>query len=148
MRAVAQTAGGVDLVQRVGRLLVAAPPPGLVSAYVFGSQVDGTAHRESDLDIGILLHHESYPTPRERFEQRVRLSAWLQAELHWQAVDVVVLNDAAPQLARHVVHTGRHVFCSNRGRDHAFVRDVQLRAADLEPFLQRMRRLTLEAIAR
>ena len=32
--------------------------------------------------------------------------------------------------------------------DHAFVRDVQLRAADLEPFLRRTRRLKLQALAR
>ena len=53
-----------------------------------------------------------------------------------------------PQLARRIVTRGRRVFCSDAGADHAFVRDVQLRAADLEPFLRRTRRVKLESIAR
>ena len=51
-------------------------------------------------------------------------------------------------LARHIVTTGRRVFCGDPERDHAFVRDVQLRAADLEPFLRRTRALKLDAMAR
>lgn len=41
----------------------------------------------------------------------------------------------------------REIFCSDAAADHAFVRDVQLRAADLEPFLRRLRRVKLEALA-
>jgi hypothetical protein len=68
--------------------------------------------------------------------------------LHRNAVDVVVLNDAPPMLARHIVTAGRRAFCRDADVDHAFVRDVQLRAADLEPFLRRARRLKLDALAR
>jgi hypothetical protein len=59
----------------------------------------------------------------------------------------VVLNDAPPGLGRHVVR-GRRLVCFDTEADHAFVRDVQLRAADLEPFLQRTRRLKLQALVR
>ena len=38
--------------------------------------------------------------------------------------------------------------CSDAERTHAFVRDVQLMAADLEPFLQRMRRLKIERLSK
>jgi hypothetical protein len=38
--------------------------------------------------------------------------------------------------------------CFDPEADHTFVRDVQLRAADLEPFLQRVRRVKLEALGR
>jgi hypothetical protein len=54
--------------------------------------------------------------------------------------DLVVLNDAPPGLGRQVVR-GRRLLCFDAEADHAFVRDVQLRAADLEPFLRRTRRL-------
>jgi hypothetical protein len=40
------------------------------------------------------------------------------------------------------------VYRADPGADHAYVRDVQLRAADLEPFLRRMRRIKLDALAR
>lgn len=44
---------------------------------------------------------------------------------------MVILNEVLPSLARHVVTEGRHVCCANPAADHAFVRDSQLRAADL-----------------
>ena len=119
---------------------------GVVSAYVFGSFAEGRSHRDSDVDVGILLARE-HRTPRERFEARVRLSAQLAGRVRWD-VDVVVLNDAAPQLARWIVTTGRRIFCTDPEADHAFVRDIQLRAADLEPFLRRTRRIKLAAVAR
>ena len=78
----------------------------------------------------------------------MRLTAWAVGALHRNAVDVVVLNDAPPGLGRHIVTTGRRVYCRDAEGDHAFVRDVQLRAADLEPFLRRARRIKLDALAR
>lgn len=123
-------------------------PPGLVSAYLFGSHADGRAHRESDIDVGVLLDRRLFGGPGARFDERVRLAAWLIGELHANAIDVVVLNDAPPTLGRRIVTSGRRVFVSDPNQDHAFVRDVQLRAADLEPFLRRMRRLKLAALSR
>ena len=43
---------------------------------------------------------------------------------------------------------GKRVYCSDPESDHAFVRDAQLRAADIQPFLDRMQRLKLEALTR
>jgi predicted nucleotidyltransferase len=130
------------------RLLSAEPVPGLVSAYVFGSHAEGRAHRESDVDIGVLLDRRVHGSSEARFHERVRLSAWVIGVLHQNAVDVVVLNDAPPHLARHIVTSGYRVSCSDPEADHAFVRDVQLRAADLSPFLRRTRRVKLDALAR
>lgn len=119
----------------------------LISAYLFGSYSVGRAHRESDVDLGVLLRHSQYPTARERFEAGCRLVALLQPALG-REIDLVVLNDAPPLLAKRIVTAGRRVFCSDTDADHAFVRDVQLRAADVAPFLRRTQRLKLAAIAR
>lgn len=127
---------------------VADEPAGVVSAYLFGSHVEGRAHRESDLDIGILLDRRIYPTTRDRFDARLVLGGSIGRAAGTERVDVVILNDAPPQLGRRIVTEGRRVFCADPEADLAFVRDVQLRAADLEPFLRRMRRLKLEAMAR
>jgi predicted nucleotidyltransferase len=137
-----------EIASALGQVLDEAAPRGLLSAYLFGSHARGASHRESDLDVGILLSYELYPSPRNRFEEQVRLCAFLMAELATRLVDVVVLNDAPPRLGRAIVSTGRRVFCSQPEADHAFVRDVQLRAADLDPFLRRMQRLKLAALAR
>jgi predicted nucleotidyltransferase len=122
--------------------------PGLVSAYLFGSVADDRTHRESDIDVGVLLRRDVHPTARERFEERVRLLAFLAKELKTDSVDLVILNDAPPHLGRKIITAGKRLFCSDDEADHAFVRDVQLRAADLEPFLRRARRVKLAAIAR
>lgn len=142
-----QDAGASEMFRRVERLFHGARIPGLVAAYLFGSHAAGRAHRESDVDLGVLLDRRAHTSRAARFEERVRLTAWAVGELHQNAVDVVVLNDAPPMLARHIVTAGRRVCCGDPEADHAFVRDVQLRAADLEPFLRRARRIKLDALA-
>ncbi len=122
--------------------------PGIVSAYLFGSHAEGRAHRDSDVDIGVLLDAALYPRRGQRFEVRVRLTSELIAGLRTNAVDVVILNDAPPLFGRRIVTSGQRVHCADFALDHAFVRDVQLRAADLGPFLRRTRATKLAALAR
>lgn len=127
-------------------------PVTVASAYLFGSEAERRAHSESDIDVGVLLPPpapgDAPATAREVFEQRVALTSWLIGILHRNDVDVVILNDAPPLLGRRIVTTGRRVYCRDGAADHAFVRDVQLRAADLEPFLRRAREVKLAAMRR
>ena len=138
--------GAEDVLSRTRAAFSTAAPRGLLSAYAFGSRVAGRSHRESDLDVGILLSRDV--EPKSRFAEKVRLSGILPGLVGVRAVDVVILNDAPPQLARRVVLDGIRVACPDPDGDHAFRRDVQLRAADLEPFLMRTRAVKLEALAR
>jgi predicted nucleotidyltransferase len=137
-----------DVAARLTRLLGETRPAGTISAYLFGSHAERRAHRESDIDVGILLDRAAHPSAEARFRERVRLSAWLAVELRASLVDVVVLNDAPPGLASQIVTRGIAVYRASAEADHAFRRDAQLRAADLDPFLRRMRRLKLAALAR
>lgn len=136
-----------DLESRLTAALQEARAEGVVSAYLFGSHAEARAHRESDVDVGVLLDRRTLPAGRDRFEAGLRLSSRLQASLATQRVDLVVLNDAPPGLGRHITR-GRRLVCFDGETDRGFVRDVQLRAADLEPFLKRTRRLKLRALAR
>ena len=61
------------------------------------------------------------------------MTADLIARLHRNEVDLVVLNDAQALFACRIVLDGRCVHCSDAEAEHAFRRDVQLRAADLAP---------------
>jgi uncharacterized protein len=124
------------------------PQLGVASAYLFGSYAEGRAHRESDVDLGLLLSRLVHPQASERDDLRITLGSELISVLHHNAVDLVILNDAPPLLGRHIVTRGRRIFLGDADLDHAYVRDVQLRAADLAPFLERMRRLKLAALAR
>ncbi len=123
------------------------PRLGIGSVYLFGSHADGRAHRESDVDLGLLLSWDLHPTRQGRDDLQVTLGSHLIAVLHQNSVDLVILNDAPPLLGRHIVTAGRRIFLGDAALDHAFVRDIQLRAADLAPFLSRMRRIKLEALA-
>lgn len=122
--------------------------PGVQAAWLFGSFCEGRSHRDSDVDLAVLLEHERYPDARARFEARVVMTADIVALLHRNEIDLVVLNDAPPRFARRIVLDGRRVHCSNPEAEHAFRRDVQLRAADIGPFLDRMRRIKLDALSR
>ncbi len=133
---------------RLSQVLAEAAPEGLISVYLFGSYAEGRVHTESDVDIGVLLYRSRYATSRERFAERVRLTSWFMGVLGANAVDVVMLNDAPPQLGRRIVTHGQRLYCTDCQLDHEFVRDVQLRAADIEPFLRRARRVKLQALER
>lgn len=127
--------------------LAGSEAPDVASAYLFGSTAAGRAHRESDVDIGVLLRWSSHPTGGQRFDVGIRLAGALQGRLA-RPVDLVVLNDAPPLLGRHVVTHGQRLLCRDARADHDYVRDVQLRAADLEPWLRRLRARKLESLRR
>ena len=120
--------------------------PGVVAVYLFGSVATGREHRQSDVDLAALLDWARYPDARARFEARLRLIADLSVALRRNDVDLVILNDAPPHLAREIVTRDRRLFVSDDAADHAFRRDAMLRAADLEPFLRRTRRIKLQAL--
>ena len=67
------------------------PDLGVASVYLFGSHAEGRAHRESDVDVGILLQWERHPTQDDRSDMRVQLGSELISVLHHNEVDVVIL---------------------------------------------------------
>jgi len=137
----------MEIAERITAHFESAEYPAVVSAYLFGSHSEGRAHRESDIDLGVLMDRRLLPTPKARFDASLRLVATLGAELPDDRIDVVVLNDAPPLFGRRIVTEGQRLFCLDSEIDHVFVRDVQLRAADIQPFLDRMRRIKLQALA-
>jgi predicted nucleotidyltransferase len=137
-----------DLIALARAFFAAAPAAGIVSAYVFGSTSRRARHRESDVDIAVLLDRQAYLRPRDRADVRVRLSAELVAALGINDVDVVVLNDAPPGLARAVVLDGVRVADFDPATDRDFATHVQLSCADLEPFLRRTAVIKRAALAR
>ena len=76
----------------------------VVLAYLFGSEAKGTANRESDIDIAVLLSDQ---IPQAEYGQRVvDLSTELIGVFQQDAIDVALLNTASPLLAFHVVRHG------------------------------------------
>ena len=101
------------------------------------------------MDVGVLLDWGRHSTSRDRFEMRMRLGSDLISVVGCNEVDVVILNEAPPLLGRKIIYDGIRVFLADPEADHVYVRDVQIRAADLEPWLKRWcSRRRLEAMAR
>lgn len=76
--------------------------PQIAAAYLFGSVARGTATASSDVDVGILLEH----APPRTLE---RIPADLQdrlTEALGRPVDLIILNDAAPDLIHRVLRDG------------------------------------------
>lgn len=132
----------------VHRYFLANRPPGVVAAFVFGSHARGSPHAESDLDIGLVLDRDTAPDRLARGRLALRIAGDLIAATHQNRVDAVVLNDAPPELVATVIGADRLAYCSDPAALHAFTRMALLRNADLQPFLQRTRRLKLQALAR
>jgi predicted nucleotidyltransferase len=137
-----------NVANSITALLATASPEAVASVYLFGSVAEGRAHSESDVDLAVLLRLALAPSARDRFEEGLRLQALLGAAAGDTRLDLVILNDAPPGFAARVVTTGQRLYCRDAEADHAFRRDAQLRAADLEPFLRRTRAIKLETLAR
>lgn len=137
-----------SVADRVAHYFASRQPQGVAAAYLFGSHARGIPHAESDVDIGLVLHPVQLPDRASRDRLALGLSTGLIEATHCNAVDVVVLNDASPELSSTVVTAGRRVYLSDPDFDRDFRRTVQLRYADLRPFLERTRRTKLEAIRR
>lgn len=137
-----------DYRARAARYFEQDAPDGVVAAYLYGSTARGTRHRESDVDVAVLLDRAAYPDRNERSRLRVQLSADLVAVLGTNDVDVVVLNDLPPGLATRIVLDGTLLASHDPEQVHAFTRDVQLRLGDLLPFLKRAARLKRRALER
>jgi predicted nucleotidyltransferase len=135
------------MLSRVQQMFADLPIQGVDAVYLFGSHAAGRAHAESDIDIAVLLNRSVYRTAEERFTVRLAIIAHLGERLG-ASVDIVILNDAPPLLGRAIVTDGRAAVVYDAERDHAYRRDIQLRAADLEPFIQRHRRGLLAELAR
>lgn len=125
-----------QIVERLRKYFEERPDLAVASAYLFGSQAEGRAHRESDIDVAVLLQWDRYPIRDNRDDARNRLGSELITILHHSKVDVVILNDAPPLFGRQIIYDGIRAYLGDPAKDHNYVRDVQIMAADLEPWLK------------
>ena len=81
--------------------------PEIVACYLFGSQANGKARPQSDVDLAFLLRGEF--SSGEYFDVRMKFVAELSELLH-RDVDTVLLNDANEVLAGQVFSHGIPVY--------------------------------------
>ena len=128
--------------ERLHRLVGQAPRQ-VVAGYLFGSVARGTASAGSDVDLGLLLA----AAPARTLEGRMLdYEAELERALG-QPVQVVILNDAPPDLAHRVLRDGRLLL--DRDRSARLRWEVRARNLffDMQPVVTRYRRRALERAA-
>ena len=109
-------------------------PSGVLSLYLYADGGGEGTMRESDVDVAVLLDPVAFPDRKSRSQLRLGLASDLIHALRDNHVDVVILNDAPPTLGKRIVTGWPRIFCADPEADHAFVRDIQLQAADMELF--------------
>lgn len=109
-------------------------PSGVLSLYLYADGEGAGTMRESDADVAVLLDPVAFPDRKSRSQLRLGLASDLIHALRDNHVDVVILNDAPPTLGKRIVTGWPRIFCADPEADHAFVRDIQLQAADMELF--------------
>ncbi len=125
------------------RTLLSSAPDAVIAVYVFGSVARGTASASSDVDLAVLL----LTAPASTLEGRLLdYEADLERAVG-RPVQIVVLNDAPPDLAHRVLRDGRLVLERDRAARVRF--EVRARNVyfDLLPFLTRYRRRARERAA-
>lgn len=134
-------------VDRLQSYFLERPELGAASVYLFGSRSVGR-HWDRLLGVAVLADPERYRDPAERTELLDRLAPELAQAAGATRLDLLVLNDEPPRIARSIITEGRRIACHDPALDRAFLRDVLVRSVDLEAFFRRPRRLRLVAVSR
>jgi predicted nucleotidyltransferase len=117
---------------------------GVVLAYLFGSQAEGTAGPLSDVDVAVLLGPQ---VEREQwFQTQLDLTDKLMSLFHRNKVDVVILNQATPVLAYEVVCSGQVLYEAEPGTRVDYEVAALRRFADTEPLRRMQDRRLLERV--
>jgi hypothetical protein len=84
-----------------------------ILVYLFGSAVGGTVEEGSDIDLAILF------AAKPDIIELAALRADLQSLLHYEEIDIVVLNGASPWL-RFEGLRGRRIYSRDRSKEATF----------------------------
>lgn len=103
--------------------------PNVLAVFLFGSQVDGYATPESDVDLAVLFERD--PSLEEELDLGVALCEALGTE----KVDLINLN-RAHLLLRHRAISGRVLYERDPVRVSDFIEETILRYIDYEPDLR------------
>lgn len=134
-------------IDRLHSFFLVRPELGVASLYLFSSRSLGH-HWDRILGLAILADPGRHPDPESRAELLTDLAPDLSRLTGEGRLDLLVLNDAPPLAGRRIVNEGRRLFSTEPALDRAYLRDVLIRAVDLEAFSRRPRRARLEAVAR
>lgn len=83
----------------------------IILAYVFGSETTGFKHKESDVDIAVLL--DKKVKQDEYFKKTLEFSSLFTKIFPAEQIHINILNNATPLLKHFVLQEGKLIFCAN-----------------------------------
>jgi len=128
---------GDELIARLERALGAHED--VIVAYLFGSAARGELRPSSDVDVAVLVPGQAGPTLSSL---RLSLQADLQEAAH-RPVDLVILNQASPDLIHRVLRDGILLVERDRSARIRFEVDARNEYFDILPFLTHYREAVL-----
>jgi predicted nucleotidyltransferase len=139
---------GKDVVQTLSRAFSRRRE--VLAAYIFGSATSGRTRPDSDIDVAVLIDEKRLR--KHPLYYRLDLISDLTTALGRADVDVVLMNEAPPDLAQNIITKGQRVFERSRSARVAFqVRTLNL-FMDTEPmrrtYLRYLKRRYLKSVKR
>lgn len=110
--------------------------PSVRLAWLHGSRARGTARRESDFDVAVLLDDDHAANPTAIKDSIWRLAGAFGREVPSDRLDLVLLNDAPALLRHRVVRDGVLLFARSEPERVRFVLRTIREYQDLEPRLR------------
>ncbi len=118
--------------------------PDVVALLAFGSLVKGNLSPLSDLDFAILVPFEMHR--RTRFEKHIELINLFIDTFSTEEIDLILLNEAPPRYAHHILAAGKTLFCRDRAALADFIESTQKRYLDFRPYIEAFDREFLRGI--
>ncbi|KXB06146.1 hypothetical protein AKJ53_01210 [candidate division MSBL1 archaeon SCGC-AAA382F02] len=115
----------------------------VLAAYLYGSIAKGTTHKESDVDIALLLEEGFSPEGL----YTARISEEIEKKMNAnREVDVRVLNDRPITFQHQVLRDGKKIFTRDRRARINFETEVYDRYLDYRPFFDRFNEIRRKRI--